>query len=222
MITAERKPLDEIIAMISPFKKVLVVGCGSCVAECVAGGEKEVGLLASALRMEARMTSKELETLELTLERQCVYEFIDRLTGLIDQYDAVLSLACGAGVQAVAEVFPNIPILPALNTSFLGQTKEAGLWLENCRGCGDCRLHLFADICPVTRCAKQIFNGPCGGSQEGQCEVNPDTPCAWDLIIHRLEERGQLDLLEEVYAPADWSKKQGAGPRKIIREDQQN
>jgi ferredoxin len=222
MITAVRKPLDEIIAMISPFKKVLVVGCGSCVAECASGGEKEVGLLASALRMEARMTSRELETLELTLERQCVYEFIDRLTGLIDQHDVVLSLACGAGVQAVAEVFPNIPILPALNTSVLGQTKEAGLWLENCRGCGDCRLHLFADICPVTRCAKQIFNGPCGGSQEGRCEVNPDTPCAWDLIVHRLEERGQLDLLEEVYAPADWSKKQGIGPRKTIREDQQN
>ena len=168
MITAERKPLDEIIAMISPFKKVLIVGCASCVGECAAGGEKEVGLLGSALRMDARMTSRELETREMTLERQCVYEFVDQLTGVIDQYDAVLSLACGAGVQAVSEVFPGTPILPALNTSFLGQTKEAGLWLENCRGCGDCRLHLFADICPVTRCAKQIFNGPCGGSQDGQ------------------------------------------------------
>src|SRR4030042_5357119 len=124
MITAERKPLDEIIAMILPFKKVLVVGCASCVGECAAGGEKEVGLLGSALRMDARMTTKELETREMTLERQCVYEFIDRLTGLIDQYDAVLSLACGAGVQAVAEVFPNIPILPALHTSFLGHTQE--------------------------------------------------------------------------------------------------
>ena len=94
--------------------------------ECAAGGEKEVGLLGSALRMDARMTTRELETREMTLERQCVYEFIDQLTGLADQYDAILSLACGAGVQAVAEVFPNIPILPALNTSFLGQTKEAG------------------------------------------------------------------------------------------------
>jgi len=222
MITAERKPLDEIIAMISPFKKLLIVGCGSCVAECAAGGEKEVGLLSSALRMEARMTTRELETKEITLERQCVYEFIDQLTGLVDQYEAVLSLGCGAGVQAVAEVFPNIPILPALNTSFIGQTKEAGLWLENCRGCNDCRLHLFADICPITRCAKQIFNGPCGGSQEGKCEVNPDIPCAWQLIITRLEERNRLDQLEEIYSPADWSRKQGTGPRKIIREDQQN
>jgi ferredoxin len=221
MITAERKPLDEIVAMIAPFKKVLIVGCGSCVAECAAGGEKEVGQLASALRMDARMTAKELETRELTLERQCVYEFIDKLTGLTDQYEAILSLACGAGVQAVAEVFPEIPVLPALNTLFLGQTKEAGLWLENCRGCGDCRLHLFGDVCPVTRCAKQLFNGPCGGSQAGLCEVNPEIPCAWDLVISRLEKQGRIDLLDEVYPPADWSKRQGVGIRKIVREDQQ-
>lgn len=221
MITAERKPLDEIIGMISPFKKLLIVGCGSCVAECAAGGEREVGLLASALRMDARMTTRELETRELTLERQCVYEFIDQLNGLTDPYDAILSLGCGAGVQAVAETIPDIPVLPALNTLFLGQTQEAGLWLENCRGCGDCRLHLFGAVCPITRCAKQLFNGPCGGSQEGHCEVHPEIPCAWQLVITALEKQGRLDLLDEVYPPTDWSKKQGIGIRKIVREDQQ-
>ncbi|MCU0579107.1 MAG: methylenetetrahydrofolate reductase C-terminal domain-containing protein [Desulfobacterota bacterium] len=222
MITAERKPIEEIVAMISPYRKVLVAGCGSCVAECAAGGEKETALLASALRMEARMTGRDLETREVTLERQCVYEFIDQLTALADQYEAVLSLACGAGVQAVAEVFPGLPILPALNTTFLGQTKEAGLWLENCRGCGDCRLHLFGDICPITRCAKSLFNGPCGGSQEGRCEVDPETPCAWQLIIESLDRTGRLEQLEAVYPPADWSSQQGQGPRKINREDQRN
>lgn len=222
MITAERKPIEEIVAMISPYRKILVAGCGSCVAECAAGGEKETALLASALRMEARMTGRDLETREITLERQCVYEFIDQLTALADQYEAVLSLACGAGVQAVAEVFPGLPILPALNTTFLGQTKEAGLWLENCRGCGDCRLHLFGDICPITRCAKSLFNGPCGGSQEGRCEVDPETPCAWQLIIESLDRTGRLEQLETVYPPADWSGQQGKGPRKITREDQRN
>jgi ferredoxin len=222
MITAERKPIEEIVTMISPYKKILVAGCGSCVAECAAGGEKEVGLLSSALRMEARMTGRDLETREITLERQCVYEFIDQLTALADQYEAVLSLACGAGVQAVAEVFPGLPVLPALNTTFLGQTKEAGLWLENCRGCGDCRLHRFGSICPITRCAKQLFNGPCGGSRDGRCEVSPDTPCAWHLIIESLEQSGRLDQLETVTPPADWSRQQGRGPRTITREDQRN
>jgi ferredoxin len=220
MITAERKPLEEIREMLAPYNKILVAGCGSCVAECASGGEKEVGLLASALRMDAKMSGKDLVIDEITLDRQCVYEFIDELTGLVDRYDVVLSLGCGAGVQAVAEVFPKVPIVPALNTTFIGQTKEAGLWIENCRGCGDCKLGFFAAVCPVTRCAKGLFNGPCGGSQSGLCEVDPDVPCAWQLIVTRLEDTGRLGLLRAVHPPADWSKQQGKGPRKIYREDQ--
>ena len=220
MITAERKPILEIKEMIAPYRKILVVGCGSCVAECAAGGEKEVGLLSSALRMDAKASGKEIEIKEMTLDRQCVYEFIDQLTDVISQYDVVLSLACGAGVQAVAEVFPKVHIVPALNTTFLGETKEAGLWVENCRGCGDCKLGVFAAVCPVTRCAKGLFNGPCGGSKADRCEVDPDVPCAWQLIVSRLGDMGRLDLLRKVHPPADWSKQQGKGPRKIKREDQ--
>jgi len=220
MITAERKPISEIKEMIAPYRKILVVGCGSCVAECAAGGEKEVGILSSALRMDAKTSGKDIEVKEVTVDRQCVYEFIDQLTDVIDQYDAVLSLGCGAGVQAVAEVFPRINIFPALNTTFLGQTKEAGLWLENCRGCGDCKLGLFAAVCPVTRCAKGLFNGPCGGSRTDCCEVDPDVPCAWQLIVSRLENLDRLDLLRKVHPTADWSMQQGKGPRKIYREDQ--
>ncbi len=220
MITAERKPLSEIKAMIAPYRKILVVGCGTCVAECASGGEKEVGLLSSALRMDAKMEGREIETKEITLDRQCVYEFIEQLSGLVNQYDVILSLGCGAGVQAVAEVFPEAYVVPALNTTFIGETKEAGLWVENCRGCGDCKLGYFAAICPITRCAKGLFNGPCGGSKYGKCEVNPDTPCAWQLIITRLDESGRLNLLQAIHPPADWSKREGKGPRKIEREDQ--
>ncbi len=160
-------------------------------AECAAGGEKEVALLASLLRMDAAKEGREIEIKEMTLDRQCVYEFIDQVTPLVDQYDVILSLGCGAGVQAMAEVLPKIHIIPALNTTSIAETKEAGVWLEDCRGCGDCKLDYFADICPVTRCAKGLFNGPCGGSKEGRCEVDPDTPCAWHLIITRLEETGR-------------------------------
>jgi len=220
MITAERKPIAEIKEMLAPYRKILVVGCGSCVAECASGGEKEVGLLSSALRMDAKVSGKEIEVKEMTLDRQCVYEFIDQLTDVIHRYDIVLSLACGAGVQAVAEVFPKVLIVPALNTTFLGETKEAGLWVENCRGCGDCKLGVFAAVCPITRCAKGLFNGPCGGSRTERCEVDPDVPCAWQLIVSRLEDMGRLDLLRKVHPPADWSKQQGKGPRKIRREDQ--
>ena len=221
MITAEQKPIDEIRGMIAPYKRILVLGCASCVAECAAGGEKETAMLASALRMAARMEKQEVEIEENTLDRQCVNEFIVLLDDIIDQYDAILSLGCGAGVQAVADMFPETPVIPALNTEFLGETKNQGLWVENCLGCGDCMLYYFGGVCPLARCSKQLFNGPCGGSVNGRCEIDPDLDCAWQVIIDRLSKFGALDRLEEVYPPKDWSKKQGSGPRKIVREDQQ-
>jgi ferredoxin len=221
MITAERKPIDEIRTMIAPYKRVLVLGCGSCVAECAAGGEKETGLLASALRMANKMEHREVVVQEKTLDRQCVKDFVILLDDIVDQYDAVLSLGCGAGVQAVAEMFSEIPVLPALNTEFLGETRDQGYWVENCLGCGDCMLDDFGGVCPLARCSKQLLNGPCGGSREGKCEINPEVPCAWQVIIDRLDRFGSLDRLEQIYPPKDWSRKQGGGPRKIVREDQQ-
>ncbi|MBW2000134.1 MAG: methylenetetrahydrofolate reductase C-terminal domain-containing protein [Deltaproteobacteria bacterium] len=221
MITGEQKPIDEIRYMLSPYKNILVLGCGTCVAECAAGGEKEAGMLASALRMASKIEGKDINVKERTLDRQCVKDFIIQLDDVVGQYDVILSLACGAGVQAVAEIYPEIPVVPALNTAFLGETRDQGCWVENCRGCGDCMLYYFGSVCPIARCSKQIMNGPCGGSVEGRCEVNPDVPCAWQLIIERLENFNALERLEEIYPPKDWSKKQGQGPRKIIREDQQ-
>jgi hypothetical protein len=221
MITAEQKPIDEIRKMIAPYKKVLAVGCGSCVAECAAGGEKETGALASALRMACKIAGEDKTIDEKTLDRQCVREFVIQLDDVIKDYDAILSLGCGAGVQAVAEMYNEVIVIPALNTEFLGETREQGLWVENCLGCGDCMLYFFGGICPLSRCSKQLLNGPCGGSQGGKCEINPDVPCAWQNIIDRLSSQNALERLEMIYPPKDWSKKHGSGPRKIVREDQQ-
>ena len=221
MITAQQKPIDEIREMIEPYEKILLLGCGSCVAECAAGGEKETAMLASALRMAAKMDEKKMLIQEKTVDRQCVKDFILPLDEIIDRYDAVLSLGCGAGVQAVAEIFSEIPIIPALNTKFIGETRDQGYWVENCIGCGDCMLYYFGGVCPLTRCAKNLLNGPCGGSKDGKCEVDPEVPCAWQLIFERLSGFNALERLEKIYPPKDWSEKQGLGPRKIIREDQQ-
>lgn len=221
MITAEQKPLDEIRGMIAPYKRVLVLGCGSCVAECAAGGEKETAMLASALRMAAKINGEDVLIEEKTLDRQCVREFVVLLDEDLERYDAVLSLGCGAGVQAVADMYPERPTIPALNTEFIGETKEQGYWVESCLGCGDCMLYEFGGVCPLARCSKHLLNGPCGGSMNGRCEVDPELPCAWQMIIERLERFEALERLETIHPPKDWSRKQGRGPRKILREDQQ-
>ena len=220
MIVAERKTIPELIEILKGHKKVLVLGCGTCVTVCLAGGEREVSIISSALRIASRLAGSSLEIEELTIERQCDNVFIEKAAEAIERNDAVLSLGCGAGVQAIAERYPEKPVYAGLNTAFLGILEERAVWAEKCVACGACVLHEYGGICPVTRCAKHMLNGPCGGSRTDRCEVDPDVPCAWQLIVSRLEEMGRLDLLRKVHPPADWSKQQGKGPRKIHREDQ--
>jgi ferredoxin len=219
MIVAEQKPLDELKKLVSGYDKVLVLGCGTCVTVCFAGGEKEVGILASSLRMATRLDGIQTEFLEATVQRQCEYEYNEAIAELLPQVDAVLSLACGIGVQTLNEQFPEMQTLPGLNTTFLGQPTEQGVWEERCQACGDCVLGTTGGICPVSRCAKSLLNGPCGGSQGGVCEVDRETPCAWQLIYDRMSALGKLDLLLELNTMKDWRPSRDGGQRKIVRED---
>ncbi len=219
MIVAEQKPLKEIMELLGDARKVLVVGCGTCVTVCFAGGEKEVGILASSLRMMSKMEGHPMEVDETTVQRQCEWEYIDPLGKGLGDYDAVLSLACGIGVQAMNERFPDSITLPGLNTTFLGLPEEQGVWEERCQACGDCILGLTAGICPIARCSKQLLNGPCGGSQNGKCEVDPDTDCAWQLIWERAVKLGRVDQLLEIQPPKNWSTSRDGGPRRIVRDD---
>ncbi|MBN1992208.1 MAG: methylenetetrahydrofolate reductase C-terminal domain-containing protein [Anaerolineae bacterium] len=219
MIIAEQKPLVKIKEMLAGQQKVLVLGCGTCVTVCFAGGSKEVGILASSLRMAAKLEGQPKIVDEMTVQRQCEWEYIDPLLEKLDDYDAVLSLGCGVGVQALAERFPDKPILPGLNTSFMGLPTEQGVWEERCQACGDCILDLTGGICPIARCAKQLLNGPCGGSQNGRCEIDPAVPCAWHLIWERAEKLGLRDRLLAVQPPKTWTTSRDGGPRRIIRDD---
>lgn len=219
MIVAEQKPLAEIKGLLDSAENVLVVGCGTCVTVCFAGGEKEAGILASSVRMSTKLDGAPKEVTHTTVQRQCEWEYIDPLAEQIGEVDAVLSLGCGIGVQALAERFPQALILPGLNTSFMGLPTEQGVWEERCAACGECILGLTGGICPIARCAKQLLNGPCGGSQGGVCEINPETPCAWQLIYDRLKAQNRLHLIMEIQPPKDWSHSRDGGPRRIVRED---
>ena len=215
MIVAEQKPIEEIKGFLDGHKNILLLGCGTCVTVCLAGGEREVATLASVLRLSGNS-----EIQENTIERQCDAEFFDAIKEQAQAADAILSMACGVGVQLAARIYPDKPVYPALNTKFMGTNDQAGQWSENCLACGDCKLGIFGGVCPVTRCSKSLLNGPCGGSVEGKCEVDPDNiDCGWQLIYDRLKTLGSLGVLGENSEPRDWSKTHDGGPRKLSRED---
>jgi ferredoxin len=198
MIVADRKPIEKIEEMVAPYKRVLVVGCGTCVAVCLAGGEKEVQILAAQLRLKARHAGREQLFDEVTLTRQCDTEYLNQIADRVGGYDAMLSTACGAGVQFLAERYDTKMVLPALDTRFIGVALGAGEWQQRCIACSDCVLDQTGGICPKTMCAKGLVNGPCGGTNHGKCEVNPETDCAWTLIYQRLEKLGRLDLMRRI------------------------
>jgi ferredoxin len=178
MIVANRKSFSEILHMTKSYKKILLLGCNECVTVCAVGGEREVGVLASELKLSRTNDGEEIEVREHTLERQCDPEYIDQIRPFVGDYEVILSMACGAGVQYVAEKYRTKPVLPAVNTTFLGITLEQGVWAVRCQGCGTCILDQTGGICPIARCAKSLLNGPCGGSTNGKCEVDRETDCA--------------------------------------------
>jgi len=221
MIIADRKPFDEIKTLTSKAKKILIAGCEGCVAVCLAGGEKEVSLLASELKIQRKMDGIEGEIEEIVNVRQCENEYVDTMREKVEKADLVLSMACGVGVQTIAERFPDKLVYPALNTKFMGRPVEPGVWKESCEGCGNCILHLTGGICPIARCSKSMLNGPCGGSQGGKCEVNPEIECGWQLIYDRLSKLGNVDDLTENMPSKDWSTSWSGGPRRVVKESAQ-
>lgn len=219
MIIAERRPLGEILENIKSYKRILVLGCRGCVAVCSAGGDREVAILAEAIRLARSRNGDEVEVLERTFIRQCDPEYLVPLKDLKKEVEAVVSLACGVGVNLIADLYPDVRVYPGVDTTFYGANVALGEWVEKCRGCGDCIIDRTAGLCPIARCAKNLLNGPCGGSQGGRCEVRKDMPCIWHEIIERLKRREELEKLLEIWSPKDWRPAGGEGLRVRVRED---
>ncbi len=208
MIIVKQKPLEEILKMTSSFRNLLIVGCDGCAAIIQAGGEKQAGVLKTLIEMNRMLKGNgETEIKAVSILRQCDRQIAaSSLRPLIAEYSCLVSLACGAGVQTVAELFPGATVVPANDTMFIGMhdTKE-GRFYEMCRACGDCILFETGGICPVTRCAKSLLNGPCGGQAQGKCEVGGwKNDCAWILIYNRLRDKKRLDLFSQFRIPRDY------------------
>jgi hypothetical protein len=220
MIIAEWKPLPELVDKLSGHTNVLVAGCATCVAECAAGGEREVETLAPLLQMALKKEGHTITVRTRTVERQCEWEFVEELAELVPHVDAIVSLACGIGIQAVAERFPDLAVYPGVNTTALAIRQEPGMWIARCAACGDCVLGETFGLCPVARCAKSLSNGPCGGTRkEGKCEIDENLDCVWFQIYERAKSRGKVKQLLKVRKPKNWSNSGHGGPKRVVRED---
>jgi ferredoxin len=215
VVKAERKPVQEILDAIDGYERILNVGCGGCVSVCLVGGQKEVNALNAELKVHLKKAGIRKQIDGYTVERQCNESFLKELDSKVPEYDCIVSMACGAGVQLMAERFSRIPVHPVVNTVSIGVDRDLGMYEEKCRACGHCVLGYTGGICPVTRCAKGLFNGPCGGTNGEHCEISNEIPCAWLEIYKRLKAQNRLDDILKVRPHMEW---QNQSPRTIIQE----
>lgn len=209
-ITAQ-KPLDELLENLGTASRVFIVGCGTCPTLIGTGGIDQVADLAASLRAAGKRVTGTI-VLPVACEPLPFEARREFLAGT-EKADAVLVMSCAYGVRQVADIVSG-PTLPALNTLFIGREEGPGVFVEECSQCGDCVLALTGGICPITRCAKSLFNGPCGGSVGGKCEVDPKVPCGWQMIYDRLKELGRVEQMEVIIPIRDWSKGWSGGPRR--------
>jgi len=219
MIVADRKSLQEILAMVKDDKKILIAGCKGCVTVCNVGGQKEVEILASSMKIARKKDGNDIDIDIQVLERQCDTEYVAGIKETVGNYDSVISLACGVGPQFLSEMYKDQIFYPGVNTTFFGGATQHGVWEERCAGCGTCGIHNFGGLCPIARCAKSLMNGPCGGSSDGNCEISKDTECIWDSIVRKKMEAGKLEDLIGVKGIKNWKTARDGGPRRSIREE---
>lgn len=206
MIVTEQKPLSEIIAGLTSFSKIFLVGCGECATACKTGGREELA------KMEKELSEQGKTILGTCIpDAPCIASQIKtelaKNIALLRQAEAILVLSCGLGVQSVRDNNrTNSTVLPGCNTICSALMDAKGDFYEKCSLCGDCVLGITAGICPLTLCAKGILNGPCGGMNKGKCEIDSEKDCAWVLIYKELEKTGKLDSLKKIQLPKDFKK----------------
>ena len=198
MIITQKKPIEEVMAMVGDAKTVAIVGCNSCATACQTGGEPQIKELSEILEKAGK------KVVATTIADYCCMNLgvKAKMKPIVAASpDCVICMSCGDGVQCVAKNAGSIPTYPSNDTMYLGEAVRFGVWEEACRFCGQCVLGSTGAICPITQCAKSLVNGPCGGQKNGKCEVNPENDCAWILIYKKLEQLGQLEKLDMLIEP---------------------
>lgn len=201
----KQKPGEEVTATLEGLNNIYIIGCGTCATACHTGGKAEV------IEMKKRLEEagkKVVGWMVIPTPCDSLTKFaLEDDAARIKQADGVLVMACAYGVQNVANLAEKA-VVPALDTLFFGMENPAapGQFGEMCLQCGECILAATGGICPVTLCPKGLVNGPCGGTKDGKCEVDPTKDCAWTLIYNRLKKQGRLDLMKKTQEPKDYQK----------------
>ena len=218
MIISQKKPDAEILDSLKDAANVVLIGCSECATVCQTGSEEAMAEMKVFLEENGKKVTCTIYP-KASCNKLAVKKDLKDNKEAVGEAQAILTMSCGDGCQTVASN-TKLPVYPANDTMFLGEVERVGLFTEACRFCGQCVLASTGAICPITKCAKSLTNGPCGGAKDGMCEVNPNNKCGWILIYNRMTELGQLDRLEALGEPKGYLI--NAYPREINLRGEKN
>jgi len=193
-----QKPMEEIERLLNGMGRIFIIGCGTCVTLTRTGGLPEVSSMKDALSGIGKVVTG--TTVVPVACDNLTGEILGEIDNPIKQADALLIMTCAYGVQTIAQQMKKM-VIPALDTLFIGKETGAGEFNEVCSQCGTCIIGETGGICPVTACHKGLVNGPCGGTNNGKCEIDNTKDCAWTMIYNRLSELGRLDAMRKYQKP---------------------
>jgi len=197
----KQKSFEEIEQQLANLDRVFIIGCGTCATMTKTGGIDQVQEMKNRLQELGKWVSG-----WTVIPTAC-----DEMTGAtmkengraIQNSGCILAMTCALGVHRMT-LYLDRPVIPALDTLFIAIEDTPGYFHEVCAQCGQCVLGETAGICPITACHKGLVNGPCGGTNNGKCEVDKEKDCAWTLIYQRLKDQGRLDLMKKYQPPRNF------------------
>jgi len=205
-----QKPFDEIKEQLANIDRLFIIGCGTCTTMTKTGGIDQVLEMKDRLQELGKRVSG--WTVIPTACDDMTEVAMKENSRAIEDANCILAMPCALGVHRISSYIDR-PVIPALDTLFIAVEDAPGYFREVCAQCGQCVLGETAGICPITACHKGLVNGPCGGTNNGKCEVDKEKDCAWTLIYERLRDQGRLDLMRKYHPPKNFQV--AARPRTI-------
>ena len=214
-ITQAKDP-DRLDKLMEGYQRLFVVGCGTCTTLLHTGGVEEVAAMRKRLLGIGKAVTG--HTVVPVACDALSAEILDAHRVALETADALLIMTCAFGVQNLAVQLQK-PVIPALDTLFIGKERGIGRFEEICTQCGDCILGETGGLCPVTNCHKGLVNGPCGGTNNGKCEIDDDKDCVWTLIYQRLQAHGKLDRMRRYQPPRNHHASPKPGKITVLSEE---
>ena len=197
------KAQDELASLLEGKDNLFVIACNKCYKEFDTIVEPDCDEFVQFAEAQGKKITGTAQADFLCNKTKAEAKLCDMIA---EGTEHVVVLACGLGIQTVADVTKKSVVAATNSLNYTGYHGMA-LTKKACDACAQCYLNVTGGICPIVDCSKSLVNGQCGGAKNGKCEVDPNKDCAWEKINKKLAQQGRIqEFLGQPVQLRDYSK----------------